>query len=194
MSFLSSLFLLSRFPACWASCHFHWAGFSSCSSSTMGTFAQLGFCWAWPLPHGGGAQVVSARLNPRNSTIYVEGVCDFLGSVSPQQKFEAMDGPELQHSFICQAKENTSLGMKADPKEPEEKRGQRPNFGFSFYMFFLLSLSLPCVNWASQEGCFFHLRFSIWFSDLPLFYFCRLFLSLSFSHRYFGLLFLILTT
>ena len=26
-------------------------------------------------------------------------------------------------------------------------------------MFFLLSLSLPYVNWSSQEGCLFHLRF-----------------------------------
>ena len=27
--------------------------------------------------------------------------------------------------------------------------------------FFLLPLSLPCVNWASQEGCLFYLRFSL---------------------------------
>ena len=70
----------------------------------MGTFAQLGFCWAWPLPHGGGAQVVSDRLNLRNSTIYVEGVCDFLGSVSPQQKFEAMDGPEFSTVLFVKQK------------------------------------------------------------------------------------------
>ena len=128
--------------------------------------------------------------------LYIVGrVFNFLGSVSPQQKFEAMDGPALQHSFICQAKENTSLGMKAGrPKRIWREERPEAQFWLLFLYVFLLSLSLPCVNWASQEGCFFHLRFSIWFSDLPLFYFCRLFLSLSFSHRYFGLLFLILTT
>ena len=61
------------------------------------------------------------------------------------------------------------------PKRCKEKRSQRLNFGSSCYMFFLLPLSLPCVNWASQEDCLLHLRFSLWSSDLPLFYFCRLF-------------------
>ena len=36
-------------------------------------------------------EVVSARLNPSHGTIGVRGVCNFLGSVSSQQKFEAMD-------------------------------------------------------------------------------------------------------
>ena len=44
---------------------------------------------------------------------------------------------------------------------PGEKRGLRLNFGSSFYMFFLLPLSLPYVNWASQGGCLVHLRFSL---------------------------------
>ena len=183
MSFLPSLFLLSWFPACWASCHFHWAGFSSRSSSIMGAFAQLGFYCAWPLPHGGQAQVVSARLNPRNGTIYVEGVCNFLGSVSPLQKFEVMDGPVLQSSFVCQAKENTSFRCEGRPTQKNLKRREArgPILASLFICFFLLPLSLPCVSWASQEGCFFHLRFSIWFLDLPLFYFCRLFHFLSFQ-------------
>ena len=46
-------------------------------------------------------------------------------------------------------------------KRHEKKRSPWPNFGFSFYMFFLLPLSLPFVNWASQEGCLFYLRFSL---------------------------------
>ena len=33
-----------------------------------------------------------------------------------------------------------------------------------------------CTPWASQEGCLFYLSFSVWSSDLPLFYFCGLFL------------------
>ena len=36
---------------------------------------------------GGHAEVVSARLNPSHSTVDVRGVCNFLGSVSSQQKF-----------------------------------------------------------------------------------------------------------
>ena len=33
---------------------------------------------------------------------------------------------------------------------------ERPNLGSSFYMFDLLPLSLPYINWASQEGGLFH--------------------------------------
>ena len=80
------------------------------------------------------------------------------------------------------------------PKRLEKKRNPWLNFGSSFYLLFLLPLSLPYVNWASQEGCLLHLRFSLQSSDLPLFYFRGLFPSLSFSHRRSELLFPILTT
>ena len=100
MSFLLSLFLRSQFPAHWASCRFPCAGFSSCSASTTEAFTKLGFCCAWPSSHGGLAEVVSARLNPRNGTIGVRGVCNFRGSVLLQQKFEAMGESVLQLSFI----------------------------------------------------------------------------------------------
>ena len=56
----------------------------------------------------------------------------------------------------------------------------------------LLPLGLPCVNWASQEGCLFNLKSSLGSSDLPLFHFHRLFPSL-FSHCHFGPIFPILT-
>ena len=93
-------------------------------------------------------------------------------------------------SFIWQAKENTSLRREGGPTQ--KKRGAQ--FWLLFYIFFLLPLSLPYVTWASQEGCLFHLRFSLWSLDFLLFHFCGLFLSLSFSHHHFGLLFPILTT
>ena len=93
---LPSLFLLSQFPAGWASCHFPCTGFSSCSASTVGAFAKLGFYCAWPLPCGGWAEVVSVRLNPNHGTIDVRGVYNFLSSVSLQQKIEAMDASVLQ--------------------------------------------------------------------------------------------------
>ena len=119
-------------------------------------------------------------------TIYVGGLCNFLSFVSPQQKFEATDG---QLSFIWQAKENTS--SRHDGGLPKRREGL--NLGSSFYMGFLLPLSLLFVNWASQEGCLFHLMFLFWLSlwslDFLLFHFHRLFLSLSFSHCHFGLLF-----
>ena len=61
------------------------------SASTARAFAELGSSCAWPPPYRGQAEVVSARLNLSHSTIDVRGVCNFLGSVSTQQKFEAAD-------------------------------------------------------------------------------------------------------
>ena len=41
------------------------------------------------------------------------------------------------------------------PKRCEEKKSPpRAQFWLLSLCFFLLPLSLPCVNWASQEGCF----------------------------------------
>ena len=61
-------------------------------------------------------------------------------------------------------------------------------YGFFFFLFFFLSpLGLPYENWASRSALFY-LRSSLQSSDLPLFHFCWLFPSLSFSHHHFGLL------
>ena len=57
------------------------------------------------------------------------------------------------------------------------------------FICFFLSLRLPNVNWASHECCLFYLRSSLRSSDLPLFYFCQLFPSWSFSQWHSGLLF-----
>ena len=76
----------------------------------------------------------------------------------------------------------------------EEKRGLLAQFWLLFLCFFLLLLGLPYVSWASQECCLFYLRSSLQSLDLPLLYFHRLFLSLSFSHHHSGLLYPILTT
>ena len=144
--------------------------------------------------------------------ICFRGVCNFLGSVLSQQKFEVMDGPVLQtrvissdgpaftglcYSSVLFGKQRKihPLSMRlSQPKKHEEKRGTWLNLAPLFMCFFLLPLSLAYVNWASQEGCLFYLRFSFQSSDLPLFYFCGLFPSLSSSHCHSGLLFPILTT
>ena len=74
---------------------------------------------------------------------------------------------------------------------PAHRRERDPRpFGSSFYMFFSSPLGLRYVNWASQECCLFYLRSSLQSSDLPLFYFHRLFPSLSFSHCRFDSCFL----
>ena len=101
---------------------------------------------------------------------------------------------QLKLSFIWQAKENTSSrceGRSTGKKQREATREAQ------FWLLFLYVLSPPLnqpyVNWASQEGCLFHLRFSLQSLDLLLFYFRGLF-SLSFRHHYSGLLLPILTT
>ena len=79
-------------------------------------------------------------------------------------------------------------------KSPDIYGAEQAQFRLLFLYVSLLPLSLPYVNWASQEGCLLHLRFSLQSSDLPFFCFHGLFPSLSFSHCHSGLLFPILTT
>ena len=168
VSFLPSAFLLLWFPARWASCDFSWAGFFSPSASTVGALAELYFCCACE----GQAEVVSAKLNLRNGTVDVRGICNFLGSVSLQQKFERMDGPALQPCEIpsdrpvlrpCVTaqlyyeKQRIVIPWGVRAGQSKSWREERPpaQFWLLFYLFFLLPLSLPYVNWAIQEGCLF---------------------------------------
>ena len=151
---------------------------------------------------------------PRFLCPCVSGVCNFISSVASQQKFEAMDGPVLQSSdwpvlklldrpllqlrvtaqFYLESKGKYILEVwgNANPKDAEKREAPKPIFAPLF--IFLSPLDLPYVNWASLECCLFHLRSSFRFSDLPLFYFHRLFPSLSFSHHHFGLFFPNVTT
>ena len=83
----------------------------------------------------------------------------------------------LQLSFFQKVMKNTSLRHEGMPIQKTQRETQSPpNFGSSFYFFFLLPWGLPYINWASQKCCLFYLR-SFWSSDLPLFYFHRLFPS-----------------
>ena len=97
----------------------------------------------------------------------------------------------LQLSSIQKVKENTSLRREDMPTEKTQREERpRPHFGSFFSMFFLLP-SGPALCKLGQAGV---LLFYLRSSDLPLFYFCRLFPSLSFSNLHSGLLFPILTT
>ena len=96
-------------------------------------------------------------------------MCNFLSSVSSQQKVEAkdqlLDESVLQlcvtAQFYLENKGNASLRYKGmvtqKTRRRERERDPRP-FDSSFYMFFLLPLDLSYVNWAIQECCLFYLR------------------------------------
>ena len=71
--------------------------------------------------------------------------------------------------------------------------GERKRVGSSFYVFSSPWACLMYIGLARQECCLFYLRSSLHSSDLPLFYFCGLIPSLSFTHHHSGLLFPILT-
>ena len=74
-----------------------------------------------------------------------------------------------------------------------EKRPPGPILASLFICF--LSSPGPALCKRGKPGVLLvYLKSSLWSSDLPLFYFHRLFPSLSFSHCHFGLLFTILTT
>ena len=120
---------------------------------------------------------------------FCRGVCIFLSSVLPQQKFEVTAGPVLQLSFIYNAEENTFSRCEGESTQKKGREAKaRAQFWLPLFMFFLLPLSLPYVKRASQEGCLLRLRSSLRSLDLPFFYFHRLFPSLSFNHLHFGLL------
>ena len=92
-----------------------------------------------------------------------------LSHLSENLKQQTSVTARLQLSFIWQAKESTSLRWEDGPTQKKRVSILAP------FLIFLFPLNLPCVNWASQEGSLFHLRFSLWSLDLPLFYFCWLF-------------------
>ena len=150
---------------------------------------------------------------PRFLCPCVSGVCNFISSVASQQKFEAMDGPVLQSSdwpvlklldrpllqlrvtaqFYLESKGKYILEAwgHANPKDSKRRQAPGPILAPLFICFFLLPLGLPYVNWASQECCLFYLRSALQSSFFPLFYFFKLFPSLSFNHCH---IFTVLTT
>ena len=102
--------------------------------------------------------------------------------------------------FYLENNENTSsrregmLTQRCDEKKERErararsgeKQSPHPGPLAPLFICFFLPLGLPYVNRARQECCLLYLRSSLRPLDLPLFCFCRLFPSLSFSHRHSG--------
>ena len=92
---------------------------------------------------------------------FVRGVCNFLGSVSLQQKFEMADQCYSSVLFGKQRKTHPP-GVRVGPP----KRKERLNFGSSFYVFFFFFFLLPwacpmlvvlarkdvCFTWGSHSG------------------------------------------
>ena len=182
---VSSMLGFWSLPLCWVSftfsfhsVHFHWLELLLCLASAL-----LG-------PSRG----CFSQSHPSHGTRYVSGVCHFLGSVLPQQRFETVDqcySSVTAQSFIQQTKGKHTFEAWGwtDPKGEASIC-----LGFLFlYTCLLPFLSLRYANWSSQEGCLFHLSVSLRSSDFLLFHFCRLF-PLSFSHCHFGFLFPSLNT
>ena len=191
--------LLSRFPACWASCHFPWAGFSLHWAFTMGAFGKLDFCYLASASQGPTRDCFSQVKSKKHHHIYHGSVwfarfCLTAAKIWSDGQTSVM-APCYSSVLLRNQGKIQPRGMRAgQSKRREEKRSPWLNFGSFFLYVFPPPLSLAYVNWASQEGCLLHLRFSLWPLGLPWFYFHRLFPSLSFSQHHFGLLFPILTT
>ena len=118
----------------------------------------------------------------------VRGVCNFLGSVSLQQRFEMADQcySSVTAEFYLASKGKYTLKAWGGPTPKETPQS---TLASPFIRFVSSPPSLTYANWASQDGCLFHLRFSLQSSDFLSFHFCGLFLSLTFSHHHFRLLF-----
>ena len=105
-----------------------------------------------------------------------------------------LDNNRKIHSQGVRACRPKDARRRVPQRVGERERARESSRPLAILFMFFLPLGLPYVNWVSQECCLFYLRSSLWSSDIPLFYFCGLFSSLSFSHRHSGLHFLILTT
>ena len=89
------------------------------------------------------------------SSVQVGGVCNFPSSVLLQQKSEATDRPELQLSFIWQAKENTSSKHESGLIQ-KTQREERPMV--QFWLLFLstfFSSPKPALCKLGQPGGLF---------------------------------------
>ena len=101
-----------------------------------------------PLPRLG----IGPQRKRQISVQSVGGVCNFLSSASPQQRFEMVDQcySSVSAQFYRQAKD--SLPSKCEGRLTP--KGESLNLSWLYLFIHLVSslLSLPFANWASQEG------------------------------------------
>ena len=113
---------------------------------------------------------VESSLRKNTGKLLVSGESLVLFSHSKDLKQQTTVTARSQLSFIWQAKE-WGWGDPRDAKRSKEK----PSPSVQFWLLLLYVFSSPpdlhYVYWASQKGCLFYLRSSLWSSDLPLFYF-----------------------
>ena len=115
---------------------------------------------------------------------------------SKDLKWQTSITPQLQLSFIWQAKENTSSRCEGQLTQKTRREEKPPA---QFWLLFLYVFSPhpePALCKLGRPGGLFVLPevLTLGSSDLPLFYFHGLFPSLFFSHHHSGLLFPTLTT
>ena len=145
--------------------------------------------WEYDQTHGGSSLVIKScltlcdpiyikyivKLFPLLATVMCQEVCNFLGSVSPQQRSEMVD---RCYSFVTAQFYLASKGYytlevwgQADPK------GETSIVFLLLHICLLPALSLLYTNRAGQEGgvFFFHLKFSLPSMDFLLFCLRRLF-------------------
>ena len=117
---------------------------SGMQANTLLDINHMVFCF-WDV-----SENTDISLIPGSIDHYVRGVCNFLSSVSLQQKFEVVDGPASQPSvgwvlqlhvtaqFYLESKGKYILNVwgHADPKDSKRKEVPWPSFGSSFYVSF----------------------------------------------------------
>ena len=126
---VSSMLSFWSLPLCWISFVFSFHHI---------IFIKLSFHSTPPPLSKGRAVVVSARLNLSHGTRDVRGVCNFLGSVSPQQRFEMADqcySSVTAQSFIGQAKESTTSRCEGGPTPKARPQSVLTSSFYTFVSF-----------------------------------------------------------
>ena len=100
----------------------------------------------------------------RNGQTGVTALSNFLGWTSVTAQFYL----ESEGKYILE------VWGPADPKDTKRREAPVQLWLLFLYVFFA-PWGLPYVNWASQECCLFHLRFSL----CPLTFLCSIFLGFS---------------
>ena len=115
----------------------------------------MGFCCAWPQPYGGQAKVVSARLNPRNGTIYVGGVCNFSSVLSHHSKnLKQWTNQCYSSVFLGKTKDSMPSGSEGELTQKTKRREASVLLGFLLLYICLLPAE-PALCKLGQRGGLF---------------------------------------